>query len=115
MVAVMAWSCVRIAAVQFWLSDYGINTAVFAVVELVSAYVYGASSARLLIAVIDRQRKMAFKWGIVTGGMYLAPDLYVLFAGNALPSTAYVAIVLLLVLTLLQFAWQLRERLLVRQ
>ena len=115
LVAVLMWSCVRIAAVQFWLSDYGINTAVFAVIELASASVYGAGSARLVIAIIDRQHKLALKWGMIAAAMYLAPDVYVLSTGNALPVTAYVAIALLFVLTLLQLAWQLRGRLLARQ
>ncbi len=115
LVAVLAWSCVRIAAVQFWLSNYGLNTAVFAVIELVSASVYGSSSARLVIAMIDRQHKLALKWGMIAAAMYLAPDVYVLSAGHGLPVTAYVAIALLLVLTLLQLAWKLRGRLLARQ
>ena len=115
LIAVLMWSCVRIAAVQFWLSDYGINTAVFAVIELASASVYGAGSARLVIAVIDRQHKAAMKWGMISAATYLAPDVYVLSAGRALPITAYVAIALLLLLTLLQLAWQLRVRLLARQ
>ena len=115
LVAVMAWSCVRIAAVQFWLSDFGINTAVFAVIELVSASVYGAGSARLVIAIIDRQHKAVMKWGMISAAMYLAPDVYVLSAGHALPVSAYVAIALLLLLTLVQLAWQLRGRLLARQ
>jgi hypothetical protein len=115
LVAVLAWSCVRIAAVQFWLSDYGINTAVFAVIELASASIYGAGSARLVIALIDRRRKAAVKWGMISAAMYLAPDVYVLSAGHALPIGAYVAIALLLLLTLVQLAWQLRGRLLARQ
>ena len=115
LVAVLAWSCVRIAAVQFWLSNHGLNTAVFAVIELVSASVYGASSARLVIAVIDRQHKLALKWGMIAAAMYLAPDVYVLSAGNALPVTAYVAIALLFLLTLLEHAWQLRGRMPARQ
>ena len=115
LIAVLMWSCVRIAAVQFWLSDYGINTAVFAVIELASASVYGAGSARLVIAVIDRQHKAAMKWGMISAATYLAPDVFVLSAGHALPITAYVAIALLLLLTLLQLAWQLRVRLLARQ
>ncbi len=115
LVAVLAWSCVRIAAVQFWLSDYGIDTAVFAAIELASASVYGAGSARLVIAIIDRQHKSAVKWGMITAAMYLAPDVYVLSAGHALPITAYVAIALLLLLTLVQLVWQLRGRLLARQ
>mgnify|MGYP006282878911 FL=1 len=115
LVAVLAWSCVRIAAVQFWLSDYGINTAMFAVIELVSASVYGAGSARLVIAIIDRQHKVAMKWGMISAAMYLAPDVYVLSAGHSLPVTAYVAIAVLFVLTLFQLAWQLRGRLLAQQ
>ena len=115
MIAVLMWSCVRIAAVRFWLSKYDLNTALFAVIELVSASVYGASSARLVIAMIDREHKSAMKWGMIAAAMYLAPDVYVLSAGNALPITAYVAIALLLVLTLFQLAWQLRGRLLERR
>jgi|LauGreDrversion4_2_1035121.scaffolds.fasta_scaffold136804_4 hypothetical protein len=115
LIAVLMWSCVRIAAVRFWLSKYGLNTALFAVIELVSASVYGASSARLVIAMIDREHKSAMKWGMIAAAMYLAPDVYVLSAGNALPITAYAAIALLLVLTLFQLAWQLRGRLLERR
>ena len=115
LIAVLMWSCVRIAAVRFWLSKYGLNTALFAVIELMSASVYGASSARLVIAMIDREHKSAMKWGMIAAAMYLAPDVYVLSAGNALPITAYAAIALLLVLTLFQLAWQLRGRLLERR
>ena len=115
LIAVLMWSCVRIAAVRFWLSKYGLNTALFAVIELVSASVYGASSARLVIAMIDREHKSAMKWGMIAAAMHLAPDVYVLSAGNALPITAYAAIALLLVLTLFQLAWQLRGRLLERR
>ena len=64
---------------------------------------------------IDREHKSAMKWGMIAAAMYLAPDVYVLSAGNALPITAYVAIALLLVLTLFQLAWQLRGRLLERR
>jgi hypothetical protein len=110
----MAWSLARIAAVQFWLSSYGINTLVFAIIELVSAAIYGSSSARFVLAIIDRKRNEAMKWGVLAGLMYLAPDVYVLSAGHGLPVTAYVAIALLLVATLLQLAWQLRARWLAR-
>jgi hypothetical protein len=115
LIAVLAWSCVRIAAVHFWLSNYGLNSVVFAVIELSSASIYGTCSARLVIAIIDRQHKLALKWGMIAAAMYLAPDVYVLSAGHSLPVTAYVAIALLLLLTLLQLAWQLRGRLLARQ
>ena len=113
--AVLIWSCVRIAAVKFWLSDYGVNTKIFAAVELLSALIYGISSSRFLISVIDKQIKSAAKWGTVAATTYLAPDLYVFTSGQSLPVTAFLVIGLLLVVTLLQLFWQLRGRLPVRR
>jgi hypothetical protein len=115
LIAVITWSLIRISAVKFWLSNYGVNTVIFAAIELISASIYGMSSARFVFAVIDRKRKDAMKWGAIAGLMYLAPDFYVLSVGQRLPVTAYAAIALLLVATLLQLAWQLRGQLLARR
>ena len=100
----------RIVAVKFWLSQYGINTVVFAVIELTSSMTYGVSSARTVLAIIDKRRKSAKSWGAVCIVAYLAPDVYIFSAGKSLPLMSYVVIVALIVVAGVVAVVDLRHR-----
>ena len=110
LVVVLSWSVVRIVAVKFWLSQYGINTVVFAVIELTSSMTYGVSSARTVLAIIDKRRKSAKSWGAVCIVAYLAPDVYIFSAGKSLPLMSYVVIVALIVVAGVVAVVDLRHR-----
>ncbi len=93
----MLWCAIRIGAVSVWLSKYGVNTSVFAVVEIVSSVIYGVASAKTVLALVDKRRRIALLWGSASAISYLAPDVYVLSAGESLPLASYVVIIALIV------------------
>ncbi|TSA52341.1 MAG: hypothetical protein D4R44_05855 [Actinobacteria bacterium] len=97
LIAVMLWCVIRIGAVSVWLSKYGVNTSVFAVVEIVSSIIYGIASARTVLALVDKRRQVALAWGVASAVSYLAPDVYVFSAGQSLPLMSYVVIITLIV------------------
>ena len=97
-VLVLLWSVVRICAVSVWLSDYGISTKIFAVIEISSSFIYGTSSAKAVLQHINKQRRSVFFWGFVAFFSYITPDAYVLINGRSMPTVFYVVIVLLVVL-----------------
>lgn len=97
LVAVMLWCGIRIGAVSVWLSQYGVNTSIFAIVEIVSSVIYGVASARTVLSLVDKRRRNALLWGIASAVSYLAPDVYVFSAGQSLPLMSYVVIITLIV------------------
>ena len=97
-VLVLLWSVVRICAVSVWLSDYGISTKIFAVIEISSLFIYGTSSAKAVLQHINKQRRSVFFWGFVAFFSYITPDAYVLINGRSMPTVFYIVIVSLVVL-----------------
>lgn len=97
LVAVMLWCAIRIGAVSVWLSQYGVNTSIFAVVEIMSSVIYGVASARTVLSLVDKHRRNVLLWGIASAVSYLAPDVYVLSVGQSLPLMSYVVIITLIV------------------
>jgi len=97
LLVVMLWCAIRIAAVSVWLSKYGVNTLVFAVVEIVSSIIYGVTSAKTVLALVDKGRRIALMWGGASAVSYLAPDVYVFSTGQSLPLLSYVVIITLIV------------------
>lgn len=91
--AVAAWACFRIFAVDTWLAKYGVNTVVFAVVEIGSSIPYGIGSARCVTSLIDRRRTPAIWWGLMGVVGFIAPDLYMLTAGKSMPAMTYAIII----------------------
>ena len=97
LVAVMLWCAIRIGVVSVWLSQYGVNTSVFAVIEIVSSVIYGVASARTVLALVGKRRRNALLWGLASVVAYLVPDVYVFSAGQSLPLLSYVVIITLIV------------------
>ena len=97
LVAVMLWCVIRIGVVSVWLSQYGVNTSVFAVIEIVSSVIYGVASARTVLALVGKRRRNALLWGLASVVAYLVPDVYVFSAGQSLPLLSYVVIITLIV------------------
>ena len=97
LLVVMLWCVIRIGAVSVWLSRYGVNTFIFAAIEIVSSLIYGVASARTVLALVNKHRRNALSWGIASAVSYLAPDVYVFSAGQSLPLMSYVVIITLIV------------------
>lgn len=107
---VAAWAAFRITMVGTWLSDYGVNTWIFAAVEISSSIPYGYGSARFVRALVEKQNRSALSWGVITAAGYVAPDVYMLTAGRSMPPTTYVIIIfIVLCLALVSVGMLIRQ------
>ena len=88
-IGVTAWACFRIFAVETWLAKYGVNTLVFAIVEVGSSFPYAVGTARCVTNLIDRRQRAAVIWGIIGLLGFIAPDVYMLTAGKSMPPETY--------------------------
>jgi hypothetical protein len=68
-----------------FLGEYHVNALVFLIIELTSSALYGLWSGRLLGALIDSDRRAAWRVGPKAMAAYLAPDAYVLASAGRLP------------------------------
>jgi hypothetical protein len=92
-VLVIAWSGLRIVAVWHWLEQYGVHPVVYALVDLGSSVPYAIASARTIGALIDRRYRHAARWGLLAATCYVAPDVYIVTAGQQMPWAVYAVVV----------------------
>ena len=81
----VAYGGLRALLVWRYLSGYGVNPWAFAAVELGSSAVYGWTSARLVIALVDRSWPVLRWLAPATLVAYAAPDVYVFATVGSLP------------------------------
>ncbi len=92
LVAVVGWSLVRSAAVRQWLADHGVDPLRYLLVDLSSSVPYALCSASLLGALYDGRRRAALGWAVPTVLAFVAPDVYLLSSGRALPWPTYLVV-----------------------
>ena len=78
---------VRTAIVWRYLRKYGVNPYFFGVIEFSTAAVYGLSSARLVGAVIDRNKRMMCSWSAIALVSFFAPDVFVFLSAGTMPAS----------------------------
>jgi hypothetical protein len=72
---------------------------IFGIVDLVTAVPYGLGTARVVTNLVDRHFQGALRWGIVACVSFLAPYLWLAWAGReSFPTYVYVVIAILAVL-----------------
>jgi len=81
------------------LDRYGVNIWVFGFIDIITAVPYAVSTARVVGALVDRNYQAFTTWAIVACASFLAPYLYLVWAGRdvQLPSVAYAVLALLIV------------------
>ena len=72
---------------------------VFGILDLGTAVPYAIATARLVGSLVDRQVEAAARWGIVAAASFLAPYVWLAWAGREgqFPPVVYVAIALFVV------------------
>ena len=83
------------------LAKYGVNPAVYLLVDVGSALVPAWSMPQLVTCCIDRRRRRAIEAGVVTLLGYLVPDIYIFTASSHLP---FMAVALLLAVVYVSIA-----------
>jgi len=98
-VGVVLFVVVRFAIAYSTLSDYKSTVWVFGFLDIATAIPYAIGSARLVTSLIDRKPQSAARWGIVASGSFLAPYLWLMWAGREgeFPTYVYVVVLILVV------------------
>ena len=99
-VGVVAFTLARFFVARETLMTYGLNIWVFGFIDLVTAVPYAIGVAKVVGALVDREPARASKWAMVAVGSFLAPYLYVAWAGReaAFPALVWVGLGVLIVL-----------------
>jgi hypothetical protein len=99
-VTIVAFTIARFFVAKGTLEAYGLNLWVFGIIDIVTAVPYALGVAHVVGALVDRQPARAGRWGTVALVSFLAPYLYVGWAGRggAFPTIVWVALALLVVL-----------------
>lgn len=96
LILVLIWSLARSIVVTRFFEQYGLNPALYFVIDFLSSIPYAYASAQTLLAFIDKQRNRALAWGLLTVVTFYLPDLYIVFAAKHVPPTTYLGFVLVL-------------------
>lgn len=81
-VTIVLFTLVRLVVAKETLERYGLNIWVFGAIDLLTAVPYAIGVARVATSLIDRHRGAASGWGLVAAASFLAPYLYVAWAGK---------------------------------
>jgi hypothetical protein len=76
------------------LDRYGVNIWLFGLIDIVTAVPYGVSTARVVGALVDRKYQAFTRWVVVACTTFLAPYLYLAWAGRdvGFPPVVYVVL-----------------------
>lgn len=83
----VAYGGLRTAIVWRYLKEYGVNVYAFGVVEFSTAAVYGLSSARIVGAVVDKNKTGMVRWSPIAIMSFFAPDAFVFLSAGEMPSS----------------------------
>jgi small-conductance mechanosensitive channel len=80
-----------VATIAVWkgLSKYGVNPWIFAVIDAITSYTYGITSARMVIELIAKNSKSARKWALGASISFIIPQAYILISAQHAPTEVY--------------------------
>ena len=108
-VGMLVYSVFRAIVVSETLTDYGVNPAIFLVLDVGSALPLAWGQVRLLQALRGRNPRGVQHAALLVTCAFLAPYLYLVFgAGRPLPVAAYVIIGVLVAFMLGSTLWRIR-------
>lgn len=98
MVGVVAFVVVRFVLAYSALAKYDALTVwVFGILDLGTAVPYAIGTARLVTSLVDRDLQGAARWGTLASACFLAPYVWIAWAGREgeFPTVVYVVVALL--------------------
>ena len=99
-VTIVLFALARLVVAKEALEDYGLNIWVFAFIDLITAVPYAIGVAKVVTCMIDRDFAASTRWALVAFGSFIAPYVYVAWAGRdaSFPPAVWIALgVLILV------------------
>ena len=74
------------------LSKYGVNWGWYLIIDVPTSWLYGITSARLVMAVVRRRWGQIQKWGWLAAANFAIPQLYILITARKAPHNVYLII-----------------------
>ena len=92
-----------VATLIVWrtLGKYGVNIYLFFIIDAITSWTYGISTARLLLNVIKRQWKAARKWAWAAAISFVTPQIYILASARHAPRDVYLIVIAVITLMIL--------------
>lgn len=111
-VGIVGFTLLRFVVARETLEGYGLNIWVFGFIDLITAVPYAVGVARVVTAMIDKNPTGASGWAAIAAGSFLAPYLYIAWAGQdaSFPTTVYVVLVVLMVAFGANAIWSVRRK-----
>ncbi len=99
-VGVVVFVLIRFALAYSALADESrITVVIFGILDLGTAVPYALGTARLVTSLVDRDAQSAARWGALASGSFLAPYIWIAWAGRSgeFPLAVYVVTTLFVV------------------
>ena len=106
----VGYGALRVALAGAFLTEYGLDLIVFALIELGSSLLFGICSGRLIESMVRRTggRRTLLVTGVVVG--YGAPDVYVLAFAGRFPTSLLVVVIAVIVVSSIVSVVSFRRR-----
>lgn len=78
---------------------YKINVYYYLTFELVISILFAIASLRLVLSIVDRDRKKMFKYSLLTSLLFFAPEIYIVCFGEGIPGHMYLILGIYLLIT----------------
>lgn len=106
----VGYGALRVALAGAFLTEYGLDLIVFALIELGSSLLFGICSGRLVESMVRRTggRRTLLVTGVVVG--YGAPDVYVLAFAGRFPTSLLVVVIAVIVVSSIVSVVSFRRR-----
>ena len=89
---IIIYSFVATFVVWKALHKYGVNPYLFFVIDVITSWLYGLASARLVMSVIKKRTNQIAKWGIYSALNFVIPQVYILVSAHDVPREVYLII-----------------------
>lgn len=113
MIGVVAFVVARFVLAYGALAEYSAFTVwIFGLLDLGTAVPYAIGTARLVTSLVDHQPQAAARWGALASACFLAPYIWIAWAGREgqFPTIVYVIVAILAVCLGVNAVYGIRKR-----
>jgi hypothetical protein len=91
--SILLYTIVATFVVWRTLSKYGVSPIAFFVIDAITSWTYGISTARLLVTIIRKDWKVSRKWAWASAASFVTPQLYILISARHAPKDVYIIVI----------------------
>ena len=94
--SVLLYTIAATVVVYKTMTQYGVNWIAFLIIDAITSWTYGIGTARLVVAVIQKNWVALRKWTWIAGVSFITPQLYILTVARHVPRNDYISIALVI-------------------